>query len=82
MRPIRYQGAVREISLPALCIVGAEDAMTPVKYSDYLRTAMRGSRLEVIEEAGHMLPLERPDEYNRKIREFLSSLAESKNEHQ
>jgi pimeloyl-ACP methyl ester carboxylesterase len=71
---------VSEINLPTLCIVGGQDAMTPVKYSEYLHRAILGSRLEIIEGAGHMLPLEKSDEYNRTVAEFLGSLAESKKE--
>ena len=63
---------VGEIRLPTLCIVGDQDAMTPVKYSDYLHGSIDGSLLEVVKGAGHMLPLEKPDEYNRKISDFVS----------
>jgi pimeloyl-ACP methyl ester carboxylesterase len=62
---------VGEIKLPTLCIVGAQDKMTPVKYSEYLHGAIEGSQLEVIEGAGHMLPIERPEEYNSKVAAFL-----------
>ena len=66
---------VREIRLPALCIVGDQDAMTPIKYSDYLHRSIHGSLLEVVEGAGHMLPLEKPEEYNRRLVDFVSTLA-------
>jgi pimeloyl-ACP methyl ester carboxylesterase len=62
---------VGEIKLPTLCIVGARDKMTPVKYSEYLHGAIEGSYLEVIEGAGHMLPIEKPEEYNSKVATFL-----------
>jgi pimeloyl-ACP methyl ester carboxylesterase len=65
---------VGEISLPTLCIVGAQDRMTPPKYSEYLHSKLAGSRLEVIEGAGHMLPMEQPEEYNRRLADFISSL--------
>jgi pimeloyl-ACP methyl ester carboxylesterase len=66
---------VGEISLPALCIVGAQDAMVPPEYSKELHRAIHGSKLEVIEGAGHMLPMEKPDEYNHAVAEFVSSLS-------
>jgi pimeloyl-ACP methyl ester carboxylesterase len=62
---------VSEITLPTLCLVGAQDYMTPPKYSECLHELIAGSRLEVVEGAGHMLPLERPEEYNRRLREFI-----------
>jgi pimeloyl-ACP methyl ester carboxylesterase len=64
---------VGEIRLPTLCIVGDQDAMTPVKYSDYLHRSIHGSLLEVVNGAGHMLPLEKPDEYSRKISDFVGT---------
>jgi pimeloyl-ACP methyl ester carboxylesterase len=60
-----------EIELPTLCVAGAQDRMTPPKYSEHLHQGIKGSRLEIIERAGHMLPLEKPQEYNRVVGEFL-----------
>jgi pimeloyl-ACP methyl ester carboxylesterase len=60
-----------EIELPTLCVAGAQDRMTRPKYSEHLHKGIRGSRLEMIEGAGHMLPLEKPQEYNRVVKEFL-----------
>jgi pimeloyl-ACP methyl ester carboxylesterase len=48
--------------------------MTPVKYSEYLHRAIRHSKLCVVESAGHMLPIEKPEEYNKAVTQFLSSL--------
>jgi pimeloyl-ACP methyl ester carboxylesterase len=64
---------VGEIEVPTLCIVGAQDRMTPPAYSQYLHEQIKGSQLEVIENAGHMLTLEQPEAYNRVLREFTSS---------
>jgi pimeloyl-ACP methyl ester carboxylesterase len=63
-----------KIRVPTLCIVGAQDEMTPPKYSEYLHSHIEGSRLAVIEGAGHMLPLEKPAEYNRVLAEFIATL--------
>jgi pimeloyl-ACP methyl ester carboxylesterase len=63
-----------EIRLPALCVVGALDEMTPSSYSDYLRDRLPDARLVVVEGAGHMLPLEEPTAYNAALAEFAGSL--------
>jgi len=63
--------SVSKIKLPALCIVGAQDKMSPVHYSEYLHRAIDGSYLEVIQGAGHMLPIEKAEEYNSKVAAFL-----------
>jgi pimeloyl-ACP methyl ester carboxylesterase len=69
---------VGEIQLPTLCIVGAQDLMTPPKYSQYLHEQIAGSRLEVVEGAGHTLPLEQPEEYNRRLADFLLAVRSHK----
>ena len=65
---------VREIALPALMICGTEDVMTPVKYSTYLASQIRDSRITVLEGATHYVQLERHLEVNRAIEEFLENL--------
>lgn len=65
---------VSYIEQPTLCIVGAEDRMTPPKYSKFLHERISGSKLEIVEGVGHMLPLERPDEYNERVLSFLKGV--------
>jgi pimeloyl-ACP methyl ester carboxylesterase len=65
-----------EITVPTLCIVGAQDAMTPPKYTESLHAAIRGSRSVVIEGAGHMLPIEQPRLYGDTLLGFISQASE------
>ncbi len=62
---------VNEISLPTLIIVGEEDVMTPVKYSKYLNDKISGSVLRVIPGAGHCVMLERPEEFNHTLEQWI-----------
>jgi pimeloyl-ACP methyl ester carboxylesterase len=62
------------IDVPTLIIVGEEDALTPPKESEAMRSAIRGSRLEVLAGAGHLTNMERPAAFNHVLSEFLSSL--------
>lgn len=62
------------ILAPTLIIVGSEDQLTPVKDAEVMHREIRGSRLEVIEGAGHVSNLERPSEFNHALRQFLDSL--------
>ncbi|HUP28386.1 MAG TPA: alpha/beta hydrolase [Chloroflexia bacterium] len=64
---------VHMIGVPTLCIVGARDQMTPPKYSIFLHEQIKGSRIQIIEDAGHMLPMERPSEYNSCLAEFIAN---------
>ena len=62
------------ISLPTCILVGEDDRLTPVKYSQFLHDAIRGSRLHVIPRAGHMAMIEKPEEFNKFLGNFLAEL--------
>lgn len=62
---------LEKINKPVLIIVGADDKLTPPKLSQYLYSRINKSRLEVIQEAGHFTMLEKPEEVNRLINNFI-----------
>uniref|UniRef100_A0A7J2THV8 Alpha/beta hydrolase n=1 Tax=Archaeoglobus fulgidus TaxID=2234 RepID=A0A7J2THV8_ARCFL len=64
-------GKIR-FDVPTIAIVGEKDMLTPVKYSQFFSNF--GARVAVIENAGHMVMLEKPKELNEIIRNFLSEL--------
>lgn len=59
------------LQLPTKIIVGEEDKLTPVWYSEYLLKHIRGSTLVKIPEAGHYVMLEQPEQFNRALLSFL-----------
>jgi pimeloyl-ACP methyl ester carboxylesterase len=63
-----------EILAPTLILCGAEDQLTPVKYSQYLAENMPHARLVVIETAGHMVMLEKPLEIVKHTHNFLQNI--------
>lgn len=65
---------LHEISLPTLIICGADDRMTPVKYSQFLYDHMKGATLCVIPNAGHYVMREQPEQVNQAIREWLEKI--------
>jgi len=65
---------ISEIELPTLVVCGTEDNLTPVKYSQYLANKIASARLVVIDGATHFALLEKPDEVNQAINEFLTDL--------
>ncbi len=65
---------VHLIKVPTLVISGTDDVMTPLKYARYLAERIEGARLVVIEGTTHFVFLERPDEVNKAIDEFVQSL--------
>jgi 3-oxoadipate enol-lactonase len=62
---------LREIRVPTLVAVGAEDQLTPVAEAESLHRGIPGSRLAVIERAGHLANMENPAEFNRELSAFL-----------
>ena len=63
-----------EIAAPTLVLCGTCDALTPAKYSVYLRDHIQGSQLSLIEGAGHMVMLERPQEVLKALEGLLTNL--------
>jgi len=66
---------VSQVKLPALCIVGDQDNMTPPKYARYLADKMPDCRVCIIEGGTHLAFLEKPAEVNRAIESFLKQIA-------
>jgi pimeloyl-ACP methyl ester carboxylesterase len=66
------------LAIPTLVVVGTDDRMTPPKYARYLHEQIAGSQLAVIEDAGHMVMAEKPDQVNAALRSFLASLPEAR----
>lgn len=62
-----------QISSPTLILVGAEDAITPVADSEKMHASIAGSRLVVLENAGHVSNLERTPQFNEALLDFLRS---------
>lgn len=67
---------ISEINIPTLIIVGAEDKLTPVKWSQYLNEKISNSSLKIIESAGHMVMIEQPEELNQAMLTFITGLPE------
>jgi pimeloyl-ACP methyl ester carboxylesterase len=63
-----------DILAPTLVIVGSEDRITPLADAELMHREIRGSRLEVIEGAGHVSNLERPMQFNYALKDFLDAL--------
>lgn len=65
---------ISSIRVPALILVGREDAITPVADSEKMQSQIEGSRLVVIENAGHVSNLEQTEQFNDALLGFLSTV--------
>ena len=63
-----------EITCPTLILCGAEDKMTPPKYSKHLHEHIPNAELTIIEKAGHMVMLEKPHEVAEAVEHFVENL--------
>ena len=63
-----------EIAVPTLVVVGTADRLTPVKYAGFLAQNIPDAQLVQIENAGHMVMLERPQEVGEAVAGFVASL--------
>ena len=59
------------IKVPTLLLFGAEDALTPPTVGEYMQENIAGARLVVIPDAGHLTNLEKPEQFNRAVLDFL-----------
>lgn len=55
------------IGVPTLIVAGSDDAVTPAAQAAELQKSIAGSALIAIDDAGHMLPLEKPAELAEAI---------------
>lgn len=60
------------IDVPTLVVVGDEDALTPPKEARIIAEGVHGARLEVVERAGHLAPMERPDVVTAALQGWLA----------
>ncbi len=67
-------GRLPQVSQPTLIICGTEDKLTPVKYSNYLAEQIVQAKLVLIEGAGHMSMIEKPEAVNKAIADFIEQL--------
>ena len=65
------------IPVPTLVIVGEHDALTPPEKSQAIAKETPNAQLVTIRGAGHMSPMEQPQQVNDALRRFVKSLVPS-----
>ena len=64
---------IDRISVPTLLIYGEHDRLTPPAIGRALHERIAGSEFAVIEDAGHLSNIERPEAFNAALLAFLST---------
>ncbi|MBI1759685.1 MAG: alpha/beta hydrolase [Actinobacteria bacterium] len=62
-------------AVPTLVVVGGRDVITPPEHSRRMVAALPGAELLEIEEAGHVVMMERPDLVNLHLRSLLTRVS-------
>lgn len=64
-------GSLTAITVPTLIICGRDDVLTPPAYSEYIHREIPGSEIAFVEDGGHMVMIEKPEEVNQAIDSFV-----------
>ncbi|MBK8450082.1 MAG: alpha/beta hydrolase [Saprospiraceae bacterium] len=65
---------LKALTLPVLILCGEEDLLTPPSQSEIMNAMILNSKLEMIDHAGHLSNLEKPNDFNLKIANFVLGL--------
>ncbi len=65
------QADAAKITVPTLLIYGNDDKATPISYGQIFAKLIKGSRLEIIDDAGHFVHHDQPKQTIKIIKEFL-----------
>ncbi|MGH3240426.1 MAG: alpha/beta fold hydrolase [Spirillospora sp.] len=68
-------GTLRGVRVPALIMIGDEDALSTEDEARTMADALPNAELLVIPRAGHLCAVEQPDLFNQAVAEFATALA-------
>lgn len=61
-----------EINIPTMVIAGREDKLIPVKEAEFMAQTIPNCELKVIEDVGHLVPIENPDFFLKILSDFIN----------
>jgi pimeloyl-ACP methyl ester carboxylesterase len=67
-----------KIACPTVVVCGRDDAATPLLLSEEMAAAIKGSELVVVEQCGHLVTMEKPEETNAILKRWLSGARTSR----
>lgn len=71
MHDPRLPSLLRRLRMPTLIVWGREDAIVPMNCAEIYHHNIRGSQLVIMEQCGHVPPIEKPQEFVNIVSEFL-----------
>jgi pimeloyl-ACP methyl ester carboxylesterase len=67
----RLAAHLHRITCPTKIIWGRHDKLIPLPHGEFLASKIQGATLEVLENAGHMLPFEEPVVFAEQVNKFV-----------
>ena len=64
--------AAKKIKIPTLSILATDDKMCPVKEGRKLSDLIKGSKVDIIDNCGHMMLLEEADRVLKVLKKFIT----------
>jgi len=62
---------LRQVQVPTLVVVGEEDELSPPSDAEEMVAAIPGAQIAVLPGAGHVSAVERPDDFNNVVGDFV-----------
>jgi pimeloyl-ACP methyl ester carboxylesterase len=66
------ESKLASIRVPTLVIWGRNDDLIPLSKGEQFHQGIAGSKMAVIDQCGHVPELEKPEEFDRVLTEFLA----------
>ena len=73
-----FCGDLPQISVPTLIVAGRDDGVRKPIDAETIHRGIKGSRLEIIKDAGHLMNMEQPEVFNQVLWQFLKSVSEAR----
>ena len=67
-----------DIKVPVLLIWGESDKRSPIYVAHQMHNSIPGAKIEIITGAGHVSNMERPEQFNKIVKEFCSTVLRKK----
>ena len=74
IRQFDVRGRVGKIRTPTLIVHGMDDQVMDVAHARVLRQSIPGAQLRLLAQTGHMVPIERPEETSKAVRDWVENV--------
>lgn len=65
------QDKISKIACPVLIVAGGKDRILPLAHAQKLKTLIPNAQLAIIQEAGHVIPIDNQKEFNDLLKNFI-----------